>query len=113
MAFNDGIAPRDALNFEGIAHTAYRAYTFDAARLPVFPTVATRMDGVSDARGALGIPAIPGRPMKATAGAVVAAAARLELDATGRVITRAAGVDIGRALEAAAAADDVIWIVAE
>ena len=47
----------------------------------------------------------------AEAGAAVAIGALLELDALGRVITRAAGVPVGSALMAAAAAGDRIEIV--
>ena len=47
----------------------------------------------------------------AEAGAAIAIGAALELDALGRVITRAAGVTVGSALNAAAAAGDRIEIV--
>ena len=47
----------------------------------------------------------------AEAGAAVAIGAALELDALGRVITKAAGVTVGSALSAAAAAGDRIEIV--
>ncbi len=47
----------------------------------------------------------------AEAGAAIAAGAELECDAQGRVITRASGAVLGRALDAAAAAGDVIRIL--
>lgn len=47
----------------------------------------------------------------AEAGAAVALGAALELDALGRVITKATGVTVGSALGAAAAAGDRIEIV--
>lgn len=47
----------------------------------------------------------------AEAGAAIAIGAALELDALGRVITRATGVPVGSALGAAAAAGDRIEIV--
>lgn len=47
----------------------------------------------------------------AEAGGVIAAGAALELDALGRVVTKAAGVTVGSALNAAAAAGDKIEIV--
>ena len=47
----------------------------------------------------------------AEAGAAIAIGALLEVDALGRVITRAAGVPVGSALQAAAAAGDRIEIV--
>jgi len=45
------------------------------------------------------------------AGAAVAAGVQLDLDASGRAITHAAGVIIGRALQAAAAAGDLIEVL--
>lgn len=45
------------------------------------------------------------------AGAAVAAGAAIETDATGRAITKAAGPTVARALEAAAAAGDLIEVL--
>ena len=47
----------------------------------------------------------------AEAGAAIAIGAALELDSLGRVITKAAGVTVGSALSAAAAAGDRIEVV--
>ena len=46
----------------------------------------------------------------AEAGAAVAAGAAVEVDAAGRVITKAAGIGVGRALQAAGALGDVIEV---
>jgi len=45
------------------------------------------------------------------AGAAIAAGAAVETDATGRAVTLAAGVTVGRALQAAAAAGDFIEVL--
>ena len=45
------------------------------------------------------------------AGAAIAAGAEVESDATGRAITKAAGVAFGRARDAAAAAGDIIRVL--
>lgn len=45
------------------------------------------------------------------AGAAIAAGAALEYDASGRVITKAAGITIGRALTAAAALGDQVEVL--
>jgi len=45
------------------------------------------------------------------AGAAIVAGAAIETDATGRAITKAAGVTVGRALQAAAAAGDFIEVL--
>lgn len=47
----------------------------------------------------------------AEAGAAIAAGAALEYDASGRVVTKSAGVTIGRALAAAGAAGDDVEIL--
>jgi len=45
------------------------------------------------------------------AGAAIAAGAAIETDATGRAVTKAAGVTVGRALQAATAAGDFIEVL--
>lgn len=47
---------------------------------------------------------------KAIAGAAIAAGSAVELNATGQVITKAAGVAVGRALTAAAALGDEVEV---
>ncbi len=48
---------------------------------------------------------------KAIAGAAIAVGAAVEVGATGRVITKSAGIAVGRALTAAAAAGDQIEVL--
>jgi len=45
------------------------------------------------------------------AGGVIAVGAQVEVGANGKAITKASGVVVGRALEAAAAADDIIEVL--
>lgn len=47
----------------------------------------------------------------ATAGAAIAKGALLEIGATGKVVTRSAGIAVGRALEAAGADGDLLEIL--
>lgn len=77
------------------------------------PAVSTRCLGFAKFDAAIGVRvnvAVLGSTV-AEAGAAVAAGAALELDALGRVITKATGVTVGSALGAAAAAGDRIEIV--
>lgn len=77
------------------------------------PAAAAKAFGVlrgDTAIGALGTVDVLGTAICA-AGAAVADDADLELDAVGRVITRTAGVKVGKAIMAAAAAGDRIEIL--
>jgi hypothetical protein len=77
------------------------------------PAAAATCLGFADATSAIGeavnVNVLGTTP--AEAGAAIAAGAALELDASGRVITKAAGVTVGRALEAAGALGAFIEIV--
>ena len=52
-----------------------------------------------------------GSVSKAVAGAAISAGAALEADSSGRVVTRSSGVRVGKALEAAGAAGDIISVL--
>ena len=52
-----------------------------------------------------------GSVSKVVAGAAVSAGAALEADSSGRVVTRSSGVRVGKALEPAGAAGDIISVL--
>jgi hypothetical protein len=88
------------------ALTQYRAVTAAGA----LPAAGARCLGVADFNGAIGdrvsVGAMGTVPVET--GAVVAAGAALELDATGRFITKASGVTVAHALGASTGAGQVI-----
>lgn len=93
------------------ALTQYRAVTDDGA----VPSAAARCLGIAATGGAIGdrVPVDVMGTTMAEAGAAIAAGAALELDSSGRVVTKSAGVTIGRMAPGytAAAAGDVVEIV--
>lgn len=92
------------------ALTQYRAATGAGA----VPAAAANCLGIAATGGAIGdrVPVVVMGSAIAEAGAAIAANAALELDASGRVITRSAGVTIGRMApgSTAAAAGDLVEI---
>lgn len=91
------------------AITAGRGVTIAGA----VPAAAATALGLAQTGGAIG-EAIPVNVLGTAvgeAGAAIALGAALEFDATGRVITKAAGITIGRALTAAAAAGDQVEVL--
>lgn len=91
------------------ALTQYRAVT----GLGAVPAAAARCLGIATFGAAIGERVsvdVDGTTI-AEAGAAFAADVALELDATGRVITKAAGVTMARALQAAAGAGSLVEIL--
>lgn len=109
-------AANTALLTVGVAPTAtltqYRAVS-DAGALPA---AAARMLGIAQTGGTNGGPRVPVVVQGSTiaeAGAAIAAGALLELDSSGRVVTRSAGVVVGKLLPGytAGAAGDLVEIL--
>jgi len=77
------------------------------------PAAAGRCLGVARTSGAIGdrVPVDVDGTSIAEAGAAIAVDAALELDATGRFITKASGVTVARALSAATAAGQMIEVL--
>lgn len=96
----------------------YRFVAFDASAEVDYPSAQGPVSGVTqeaaDAQGkVIPIALQDGALVKVEAGAIVAKGADVATDATGRVITAAAGVGnqiLGKAMEAAGAAGDIITI---
>lgn len=91
------------------AITAGRGVTIAGA----VPVAAATALGLAQTGGAIG-DAIPVNVLGTAvgeAGAAIAVGVALEYDASGRVITRSAGVTIGRALTAAAAVGDQVEVL--
>ena len=104
-------------SFEVFTHSVIATAALTAARAVTaagaLPAAGARCLGFTKFSGAIGdrvTVAVLGSTV-AEAGGAIAIGAALELDASGRVITRAAGVTVGSALGAAAAAGDRIEIV--
>ncbi len=102
---------------EILTHSVVATATLTAARAVTaagaLPAAAARCLGFAKFGGATGervSVAVLGTTI-AEAGAAVAAGAALELDSSGRVITKSAGVTVGHALGAAAALGDKIEIL--
>lgn len=76
------------------------------------PAAAATCLGIAQNGGAIGdaVPVVALGTVIAEAGAAIAAGAALELDSSGRVVTKSAGVTIGRALAAAGASGDMIEV---
>lgn len=55
--------------------------------------------------------AVPGLPVQVESGAAFASSATLQSDGTGCAITWASGAKVARALQAATAAGQVVWVV--
>lgn len=91
------------------ALTQYRAVTAAGA----LPAAAANCLGFADVSAAIGERAPVGvlGTTIAEAGAAIAAGAALELDAFGRVVTKSAGVTVGRALWGATAAGNTLEIL--
>jgi predicted RecA/RadA family phage recombinase len=89
-----------------VAMSAHRAISYTGA----IPAAGGPMMGVtiSDASAGNRVPVEMLGISEIAVGAAVAAGAALELDATGRAVTLAAGTKIGRAMASASAADQVI-----
>jgi hypothetical protein len=91
------------------ALTQYRAVT----GLGAVPAAAARSLGIATVSAAIGERVgvdVDGTTI-AEAGAAFAVDVALELDAAGRVITKAAGVTVGRAMQAAAGAGSLVEIL--
>lgn len=88
------------------ALTQFRAVTVAGAQAGA----AANSLGFAQQGGAIGdaVPVVVLGTAIAEAGAAIAVGALIELDASGRAITRSAGAIVGRALTAAAAAGDQI-----
>jgi hypothetical protein len=93
------------------ALTQYRGVTVAGA----VPGAAATAMGIAATGGAIGerVPVVVMGTAIAEAGAAIAAGAALEYDASGRVITRSAGVTIGRLApgSVAAAAGDLVEVM--
>ncbi|MCX7219822.1 MAG: DUF2190 family protein [Burkholderiales bacterium] len=91
------------------ALTQARAVTGTGA----LPAAGARCLGIARTNGAIGerIPVDVDGTAVVEAGAAIAVDAALELDATGRVITKASGVTVGRALSAASAAGQMAEVL--
>lgn len=89
--------------------TQYRATTAGGAVAPVGGNAL----GFSMTDAATGdrVPVAAGGTAVATAGGAIALGAAVEVGATGKVVTRSAGVTVGRALTAAAADGDQIEVL--
>ena len=106
-----------AASFETFVHSVVATAALTNARavsaLGALPAVSARCLGFAKFDAAIGgrvSVAVTGSTV-AEAGAAVPIGSALELDALGRVIVRATGVQVGSALTAAAAAGDRIEIV--
>lgn len=90
------------------ALTQFRGVTVAGA----VPAAAATALGLAQQGGAIGdaVPVAALGTAIGEAGAAIAAGAALEYDASGRVITRSAGVTIGRALTAAGAAGEQVEV---
>ena len=102
-----------ASSFEVFSHSVVATAALTAARAVTVagavPAAAARCLGFAKFSGAIGERvnvAVLGTTV-AEAGATIAAGAALELDASGRVITRSAGVTVGSALSAAVLGDKI------
>lgn len=102
---------------EVVTHSVVATAALTAARAVnvagAVPAAAARCLGFAKFSGAIGerVPvAILGTTV-AEAGAAITAGAALELDSSGRVITRSAGVTVGHALGSAGAAGDKLEIL--
>lgn len=75
-------------------------------------TAASNSFGVADSGGAIGalVPVTVLGTAVVAAGAAIAQFARVEVGATGQAVTKAAGITVGIALQAAAAAGDRIEV---
>lgn len=91
------------------ALTQYRAVTGAGA----VPAAGARALGIAAVSGAIGerVPVIIEGTAAAEAGAAVVVDAALEVDASGRFITKASGVAVARALTAATAAGQQIEVL--
>lgn len=91
------------------ALTQFRAVT----GLGAVPAAAARCLGVANTSAAIGerCPVTVEGTVAAESGAVVAVDAALELDASGRFITKSAGVAVGRALSASTGAGQQIEVL--
>ena len=106
-----------AISFEVFSHSVVATAALTAARAVTVagavPAAAARCLGFAKFSGAIGERvnvAVLGTTV-AEAGATIAAGAALELDASGRVITRSAGVTVGSALSAAVLGDKIAIIL--
>lgn len=90
------------------ALTQYRGVTVAGA----VPAAAATALGLAATGGAIGdrVPVVVLGTAIGEAGAAITAGAALEYDSSGRVITRSAGVTIGRALSAATASGDLVEV---
>jgi hypothetical protein len=90
------------------ALTQFRGVTAAGA----VPAAAAASLGFAQNGGAIGdaVPVVVLGTAIAEAGAAIAVGALIEIDATGRAITRSAGAIVGRALTAAAAAGDQVEV---
>ena len=77
------------------------------------PSSAATSFGIALTGGAIGdyVPVVVSGTAVATAGAAIAAGAAVEVGTTGKVVTKSAGITIGRALAAAAADGDQVEIL--
>ena len=84
----------------------FRLVTVDATGLANIPAVGTAVIGVCQNKPNVGeaVTIVGGGIFQVIAGAAIAAGAAVQCDATGAVITKAAGINVGRSLEAAAGA---------
>jgi hypothetical protein len=91
------------------ALTQYRGATIAGA----VPAAAATALGLAATGGAIGdrVPVVVLGTAIGEAGAAITAGAALEYDSSGRVITKSAGVTIGRALTAAGAAGDLVEVL--
>jgi hypothetical protein len=92
-----------------VALTQARAVT----GLGAVPAAAARCLGIARTNAAIGerVPVDVDGTSIAESGAAIAIDAALELDASGRVITKSAGVTIGRALSTASAAGQMVEVL--
>jgi len=90
----------------------FRAVNVDATGKAALPAALGRIIGVLQNKPTLNQAAtiVCSGISKVTAGAAIAAGANVEVDALGRVITRATGIPAGIALEAASGAGIVIAV---
>lgn len=106
-----------AASFEVFTHSVVATAALTTGRAVTaagaLPVAAGRSLGIAKFSGVIGdrVPVAVLGSTVAEAGAAVALGAALEVDAVGRVVTRTAGVTVGSALTAAAAAGDRIEIV--
>lgn len=67
--------------------------------------------GSGGANQGMGYLAVPGLPVQVESGGVFSSGATLQSDASGRAITFSSGARIERALQAATAAGQIVWVV--